>query len=127
MLGFQNFRQPAWFRMVCPLPLVLGQHVSIDALDDVDHGYRVVAIPGCENRLKIDMRKTEVTVPLREIARIVGNEEELRFRMLSRFRGLDEDFHQQPVSHRVLRPVERCELRQSSFNHPALCFFARGY
>ena len=126
MLGIQHFRQPAWFWMVCPLPLVLGQHFSIDALDDVDDGCRVVAIPGRENRLKIEMWKTQITVLLREIAGIVGNEEVLRFGMLSPFRGLDEDFHQQPVSHRVLRPVERCEFRQNSFNYPALRVFACG-
>ena len=62
MLGFQYFRQPPWFRMVCPLPLVLGQHFSVDALDDIDDGRRVVSIPERENRLKVDMRKTQITV-----------------------------------------------------------------
>ena len=76
ILGIQYFRQPAWFRMIGPLPLVLGQHFSIDALDDFDDGCRVVAIPGLESRLKVDMRKTQITILLREIARVVGNEKE---------------------------------------------------
>jgi len=45
-LRIQNVGPPAWFRVECAFPLVLGQHPAIDALDDVDDRRRIVAVPG---------------------------------------------------------------------------------
>ena len=75
MLGIDNFGQTTRFWMVCPFPLVLSQHLAINALDNIDDRYRIVAFPGRKRLMVISVRVTLVTILLRKIPRIVGYKE----------------------------------------------------